>query len=286
MDVIDGNWIKARLSGRRGEQSELARFVGINPDQLTKVLAGRRNVQPAEAPRVVAFFAKRKMSAPPTDIAARLEALIAEKGTNPRALALSAGLGPTGVRDILTGKTVSPKLATLQNIAAALRVDLSDLTNGPNAGDPPDGEFPHRSAGIDIARFRKMRGLTQRDVADMLGVDPATIHRAEAMHSSAKLATYLKYASALGVSLADLFRSEDGEGPLPAEYAPPDFPVAPVYDVMAYGGDRFNTGRAITSDIERQVEQRNSAAIQDLQARTENMERLLEAIMLRLDSQQ
>lgn len=49
------------------------------------------------------------------------------------------------------------------------------------------------------------KGLNQRELAEMIGLDQATIQRAEAMASSAKLLTYQKCADALGVTLADLF---------------------------------------------------------------------------------
>lgn len=56
MDVIDGKWIEARLSGKRGEQARLAEHMGISPHQMTKILRGIRRVQPEEIPRVLSFF--------------------------------------------------------------------------------------------------------------------------------------------------------------------------------------------------------------------------------------
>jgi phage repressor protein C with HTH and peptisase S24 domain len=60
MDHVDADWIKARLTGRHGEQAELAEFIGITPDKLAKILAGRRRVQASEVPRVVAFFERQQ----------------------------------------------------------------------------------------------------------------------------------------------------------------------------------------------------------------------------------
>lgn len=56
MDVVDAEWIKAKLSGRHGEQARLAERMGIDQDKLSKILKGVRRVQAAEVPRVVAFF--------------------------------------------------------------------------------------------------------------------------------------------------------------------------------------------------------------------------------------
>jgi len=63
-------------------------------------------------------------------------------------------------------------------------------------------------AAMNLARIRKLRGLSQRTLADMIGVDPATVHRAEVMHDSAKLSTYQACADALGVALGDLFSDD------------------------------------------------------------------------------
>jgi transcriptional regulator with XRE-family HTH domain len=59
-----------------------------------------------------------------------------------------------------------------------------------------------------LKELRELRGLTQRDLAEMIGMDAATVNRAEKMAHTAKLATYRKCASALGVSLADIFTED------------------------------------------------------------------------------
>ncbi|OWU80447.1 hypothetical protein ATO1_08865 [Phaeobacter sp. 22II1-1F12B] len=56
MEVIDGKWIRARLSGKRGEQTRLAKFLNISTDKLAKTLSGNRNVQPSEVPLLLEFF--------------------------------------------------------------------------------------------------------------------------------------------------------------------------------------------------------------------------------------
>ena len=58
---------------------------------------------------------------------------------------------------------------------------------------------------MNLKRVRQDRGLSQRQLADLVGVTQPTIQRAEAMHPSAKLETYISCAAALGVPLADLF---------------------------------------------------------------------------------
>lgn len=56
MEVIDGNWIKERLKGERGEQARLAAAMGIDNDKMSKTLKGLRRVQPDEIPAVLRFF--------------------------------------------------------------------------------------------------------------------------------------------------------------------------------------------------------------------------------------
>jgi transcriptional regulator with XRE-family HTH domain len=58
---------------------------------------------------------------------------------------------------------------------------------------------------MNLARIRKARGLSQADLADMIGRDTATISRAENMHHSAMLETYQLCANALKITLADIF---------------------------------------------------------------------------------
>ncbi len=56
MNSIDSDWIRSRLSGRRGEQAELAIAMGIDNDKMSKILAGKRNVKASEIPAILAFF--------------------------------------------------------------------------------------------------------------------------------------------------------------------------------------------------------------------------------------
>jgi transcriptional regulator with XRE-family HTH domain len=58
MDVIDADWIRARLTGRHGELKALADASGLTPDKITKILKGERRVTAQEIPRIVAFFAE------------------------------------------------------------------------------------------------------------------------------------------------------------------------------------------------------------------------------------
>ena len=61
---------------------------------------------------------------------------------------------------------------------------------------------------MNLRAIRQAKGLRLTDLADMIGTDVSTVSRAENMHKSAMLATYIKCAEALGVTLADLFSDD------------------------------------------------------------------------------
>lgn len=61
---------------------------------------------------------------------------------------------------------------------------------------------------MNLAQIRKLRGLSQRQLAELIGVDASTIQRAETGHPSAKLETYRKCTEVLGVSLSDVFTDD------------------------------------------------------------------------------
>ncbi|WP_083097244.1 XRE family transcriptional regulator [Pseudophaeobacter leonis] len=63
-------------------------------------------------------------------IADRIERLVQERDTNPRAVALAAGMSPTGVRDIITRKTKNPTFANLLKISEVLGVDVTEIVGG------------------------------------------------------------------------------------------------------------------------------------------------------------
>ena len=60
------------------------------------------------------------------------------KGVGPKALSLKAGLNETYVRDLLKGRSRNPRQGHLQNLAAALDCQVSDLTGEKPAARPGD----------------------------------------------------------------------------------------------------------------------------------------------------
>lgn len=62
-----------------------------------------------------------------------------------------------------------------------------------------------------LAKLREAKGLRQEDLAEMIGMDKATISRAENMSSTAKLSTYIACAAALKVPLFHIFAGSHDE---------------------------------------------------------------------------
>lgn len=60
-------------------------------------------------------------------VAANIETAMSRRGINPAELARRAGINPTGVYDILSGKSRSPRLDTIGKIARALSVPVAFL---------------------------------------------------------------------------------------------------------------------------------------------------------------
>lgn len=60
-----------------------------------------------------------------------LARLIEKDGRDLKAISKAAGLGETAVRDILQGRSGSPRIDTLEKIAGALKIDLLELLTSP-----------------------------------------------------------------------------------------------------------------------------------------------------------
>jgi transcriptional regulator with XRE-family HTH domain len=66
-------------------------------------------------------------------VARNLEAAMKRKGTNASELARASGVNPTGIYDILSGKSRSPRLDTLHKIAVhGLHIPIASLLIEPS----------------------------------------------------------------------------------------------------------------------------------------------------------
>jgi len=92
-------------------------------------------------------------------VARNIEAAMKRRGTNPAEVARRAGINPTGVYDILSGKSRSPRLDTLHKIAiAGLQMPFSALFAEPGEDELDQQliETLGMMAGDDRRRFLAM----------------------------------------------------------------------------------------------------------------------------------
>ncbi|SLN37948.1 adenosylcobalamin-dependent ribonucleoside-diphosphate reductase [Roseisalinus antarcticus] len=79
-------------------------------------------------------------------VAERLADLMKAKDMNAATASMKAGLNARAVAEILEGRVKSPKVETVQKLALALGVSLTDLVGGPAEDESPD-VVPLKSAG-------------------------------------------------------------------------------------------------------------------------------------------
>ena len=63
-------------------------------------------------------------------VARNIETLMEQKGLDAAKLARASGINPTGIYDILKGKSRSPKIETIAKIAKGLGVPLATVFSG------------------------------------------------------------------------------------------------------------------------------------------------------------
>lgn len=86
----------------------------------------------------------------------KLRDAVADSGKSARAISLEANLGPTAIKDILSGKSRSPGAGTLAAIAERLGLALSDLMGGGDSEAPSSD--PRMVATFLPTRFRVQAG--------------------------------------------------------------------------------------------------------------------------------
>ncbi|MGY0790918.1 hypothetical protein ACW7BJ_16250 [Azospirillum argentinense] len=96
----------------------------------------------------------------------RLDRLITERGTNPRAASIAAGLNPTAARDIIDGKSKRPLHTTIAAFARVLGVDADYLacrTDAAGEVAPQQEERPRPSSAPDALLFERAMELATED---------------------------------------------------------------------------------------------------------------------------
>ena len=68
-------------------------------------------------------------------VARNIQALMEAKGLDPAKLARASGLNPTGIYDIIKGKSRSPKIETVYKIAKGLGVPITAIFSEHSASE-------------------------------------------------------------------------------------------------------------------------------------------------------
>ena len=121
MDVIDGKWIEARLSGAHGSRKALADAIGITPDKITKIIKGERQVRANEIPLILRYFENRNTQQP------GLSEPSAHFASGPIAVLTNIADTLVDIARLAAPHTKSPTTFTMQRSAFAAGLLMGDL---------------------------------------------------------------------------------------------------------------------------------------------------------------
>lgn len=107
-------------------------------------------------------------------VARNIEAAMTRKGTNAAEVARRAGINPTGVYDILNGKSLHPRLDTINKIAKGIGVPLAVLFAEPSE-DELDQQISEEIGMLGHQGRRRILGLARalRETDDEGGEPPS-----------------------------------------------------------------------------------------------------------------
>lgn len=128
------------------------------------------------------------------DIGRRIRTFRQENGITLAEMAARTGLSPTYISEIERGK-VQPSAKALRKLAKALNIPLSHCLGSDSL---------QQVIAQKLKWARKMRGLTQKELAEKAGVSPGLIGQLEMGRVSASFKTLERISRALGVSVCYL----------------------------------------------------------------------------------
>lgn len=105
-------------------------------------------------------------------VANNIEAAMQARGINASELARKAHINPTGVYDILSGKSRSPRLDTIGKLAGALGMPVMDLLSDREAGDQR-AEIARLFAQLDPQERRRLLVTARAWLAERTPDEPA-----------------------------------------------------------------------------------------------------------------
>lgn len=171
----------------------------------------------------------------------RLRAAIHRSGKSAREVSLEAGLSDTAVRDILNGKSRSPRVGTMREVARVLGITLQDLRFLETSAEPTPDDFrglssePARRAREERSARKTLRMeelVHQLETATSDDVSPMVIPR-EALVGEADLPVYTSAEGGDGAMLVSFDAVEYVRRPEPLAKAKGGFGMIVTGDSMS-----------------------------------------------------
>jgi transcriptional regulator with XRE-family HTH domain len=203
--------IGERLKKLREERGipleELADRLDIAPDCMAEVEKGTRRLSMATLTEVasifdvdISYFTEENGNKDKNTVGARLRRLREQKGITLSELSRRSGVSLAHISEIERSRSTA-SLKTLEKLAAVLEVSPSSLLRSSQED----------TLGNKLKRLREKMGLTQKELAQQVGISHSLIGQIETDRIQPSLATLSSLAEALGVSTCYFLMEEDEE---------------------------------------------------------------------------
>ncbi|GAF24755.1 helix-turn-helix domain-containing protein [Neomoorella thermoacetica] len=208
-----GEKLKKLREDRGIPLEELADRLDIAPACMVEVEQGTRRLSLATLKEVatilgvdVSYFQEENDNKNDNSVGARLRRLREQKGITLSELSRRSGVSLAHISEIERSRSTA-SLKTLEKLAAVLEVSTSSLLRSGQQD----------SLGAKLKRLREKIGLTQKELAQQVGISHSLIGQIETDRIQPSLATLSSLAEALGVSTC-YFLMEDDEEDLYLDY--------------------------------------------------------------------
>jgi len=202
-----GEKIKKLREERSISLDELADRLDIAPDCMVEVEQGTRRLSAATLAEVAtilgvdsSYFAEGNGTRAQNAVGARIRRLREQKGITLSELSRHSGVSLAHISEIERSRSTA-SLKTLEKLAAVLEVSPSSLLRSSQED----------TLGNKLKRLREKMDLTQKELAQQVGISHSLIGQIETDRIKPSLATLSSLAGALGVSMCYFLMEEDEE---------------------------------------------------------------------------
>ncbi|GLI16741.1 transcriptional regulator [Moorella thermoacetica] len=202
-----GEKLKKLREDRGIPLEELADRLDIAPACMVEVEQGTRRLSLATLKEVaailgvdVSYFQEENDNKNDNSVGARLRRLREQKGITLSELSRRSGVSLAHISEIERSRSTA-SLKTLEKLAAVLEVSTSSLLRSGQQD----------SLGAKLKRLREKIGLTQKELAQQVGISHSLIGQIETDRIQPSLSTLSSLAEALGVSTCYVLMEDDEE---------------------------------------------------------------------------